>query len=176
MRKLTDRQRKFVAAYVELGGHQTNSALAAGYSKRRAAVAGSTLVRNPRVLAAIREEAERHFGAGVALSTAVLIELARDKEVPPETRRKAANDILNRSGWILAERREVTINDNRTTEELLAEWRQLQAEMGGLLPPVIDVTPGSKPVAAISNRLETQANFDGNGLLDRAPVAESEEK
>lgn len=50
--KLTDKQARFVAAYIA-GGDKKKAALSAGYSEKSAAVEACRLLKNPRVLAEI---------------------------------------------------------------------------------------------------------------------------
>jgi phage terminase small subunit len=51
---LNDRQRRFVAAYVELGV-ATRAAIAAGYSEKTAYQQGHMLLKNPEIAAAVDE-------------------------------------------------------------------------------------------------------------------------
>lgn len=58
--RLTAKQAKFVAEYLKNGMNATRAAIAAGYSKDRAEVTGSELVRNRKVSEAIAVKAEKH--------------------------------------------------------------------------------------------------------------------
>ena len=55
--KLTEKQRRFVEAYIETG-NQTKAALMAGYSKKTAYSTGSENMKKPEVLNAIRRRME----------------------------------------------------------------------------------------------------------------------
>ena len=56
--KLSSRRRTFVSCYLQ-HGNATQAAISAGYSPKRAAHAGSTLLKNPHVQAAIEAELEK---------------------------------------------------------------------------------------------------------------------
>ena len=100
---LTERQAAFVREYIERGGRPgagASAAQAAGYARpgragRAAArVRASELLRNPKVLAYLRDELTRKLNAGAALGVDVLIELAQHG--PPQVRLSAARELVDR--------------------------------------------------------------------------------
>jgi len=150
---LTQKQRRFVTQHVRLGGvNGCAAALAAGYAGKDggagAAVTAHRLLRNPRVLAAIREEAERSLNAGLPIGTTVLQELAQNA-VNESVRLKAATELIDRGGLRLMNlsQHTVVIKDERSDDELRARVEQLQRELG-LSARVIDgaVEPKALPL------------------------------
>lgn len=107
---LTGMQSRFVLAFAELGGQRggaTEAALAAGYGNGQSTSAkarASELLRNPRVLAALRDELTRKLNAGAATGVAVLIELATDPNTPAATRLSAATQLVDRGHGVVASR------------------------------------------------------------------------
>jgi phage terminase small subunit len=102
---LTPKQIAFAEAYVlKLGGRNASGAAAlAGYSTAgngHQAVA-SRLLRDPRVLALIRHLVLTDVQASAVCSMAVLQELQDDIGVPPDTRRKAALNLLEQAGYLV---------------------------------------------------------------------------
>jgi phage terminase small subunit len=97
---LTDRQRAFVRALVESGGGPgaaVEAARTVGYAPTSAAAArvrAHELLRNPKVLAALRDEIMRKLNAAAALGVNVLIELAQSG--PPQVRLSAAKELVDR--------------------------------------------------------------------------------
>ena len=133
--KLTPKRAAFVKAYLATGGaNATQAAIAAGYSGKGggagAAVTASRLLREPLVLQAIKEEAERRLRAGVALGASTLEELARNAQ-SESVRLQAAQSLLDRGGLQLASlsKHEVVV-EHRSDDELRARVEQLQRELG----------------------------------------------
>ena len=123
---LTERQSAFVIAYAESGGRPgaaATAAQAAGYaqtSRAAARVRGHELLRNPKVLEALRNELTRRLNAAATLSVHVLMELAADKSTPAATRLSAAKDLIDRGHGPIASRWKVD-HTVRTIEDILAE-------------------------------------------------------
>ena len=123
---LTERQSAFVVAYAESGGGPgaaATAAQAAGYAKTSRAAArvrGHELLRNPKVLEALRDELTRRLNAAATLGVAVLAELAADKNTPAATRLSAAKDLIDRGHGPIASRWKVD-HTVRTIEDILAE-------------------------------------------------------
>lgn len=120
MQALTGNQRAFVIALVELGAkNPTQAAMMAGYGGTDAArrTAAKELMRNPKVLDAIREEADKRLRSGALLAASRLIEIASN---PLDLNSfKACVELLNRADLIVATKHEVTVTDNRTTDEVM---------------------------------------------------------
>lgn len=99
---LTDKQARFVVAYLEFGakrGGATEAALAAGYgggtNREAAKVRASELLRNEAVLKAIRGEVTRSLAGASVIAVRTLVELAESG--PPRVRLSASKEILDRA-------------------------------------------------------------------------------
>src|ERR1700761_7329221 len=79
MRECTQGQRAFVCAMVQSPVEPTKAAELAGLGATPGAtqMTGSRFMRNPNVIAALREEAERRFQSGALLGVHVIMEIAR---------------------------------------------------------------------------------------------------
>lgn len=77
MSLLTDKQAKFVAAYLANGGNGTAAAVAAGYAKGSAHVAASRLLRDVKVAAAIEGSRAKVQTKAEVKAERVLTELLR---------------------------------------------------------------------------------------------------
>ena len=151
--KLTPKKLAFAKCHVQLGGkNATQAAIMAGYSSKGggagAAVTASRLLRDPRVLQAIKEESERRLRSGVAMAADTLTELAQNAQ-SESVRLQAAQALLDRGGMQLAtlSQHHVVVEDKRTDDELLARVRQLQGELGlnAKVIPAEVVTPRALP-------------------------------
>jgi hypothetical protein len=113
---LTPKMLAFVDHYVELGGKsQEQAAVLAGYAASGAAALASRLLRRPDVLAYLRHVAETRIRADVVISADVLRMIRDDASVPPGERRKAASELLDRAGLIVAKlsQHNVVVDDRR---------------------------------------------------------------
>ena len=124
---LTPMMREFVHIYVETGGRDASlAARLAGYSTKSDGhrVIAHRLLRDPRILAAIRHEVETKVKAGAALAMGTLLELA-EKASTDGVRFQAAQAVLDRAGLLVAKVSEhtVIVEDRRTTAELVAAIR-----------------------------------------------------
>tara|TARA_R110002051_G_scaffold325797_1_gene431403 strand:- start:4703 stop:5188 length:486 start_codon:yes stop_codon:yes gene_type:complete len=130
---LTERQSAFVIAYAESGGGPgaaATAAQAAGYaqtSRAAARVRGHELLRNPKVLNALRDELTRRLNAAATLGVNVLMELAADKSTPAATRLSAAKDLIDRGLGPIASRWKVD-HTVRTIEDVISELDISDAE------------------------------------------------
>src|SRR5262245_10298217 len=124
MLALNERQRAFVAAFIELGGKSaTMAARCAGYlfaSEQSLRVQAHKLAHDPKIIAAIEEEAARRLAGGIALATTALIKIASDPKHKDQFR--ACVELLNRAGMILEKRqpanRAVVVEDQRSEAEV----------------------------------------------------------
>lgn len=97
---LTEKQIAFIQAYTELGGKRgaaTEAAIRAGYANgdpKVAKVRASELLKNDRVIAALRDELTKKLNAAASLGVSVLIDLAETG--PPSVRLQAAKELLDR--------------------------------------------------------------------------------
>ena len=106
MRKISPQQRAFVVALLETGGQDhTKAARLAGYGGANpgsARVQAHRLMTADHILAAIREEAEKRISSHALLGAEVLVEIAKD--VTHKDRMKAAVELMNRSGMLVAQK------------------------------------------------------------------------
>jgi phage terminase small subunit len=145
MLALTKPQQAFVTAVMLDGGKNYKAAaLIAGYggNPNAAHVSAHHLMRNPKVLAAIREEADRRLRSGVALASSTLVELCGDVSQSGSVRLKAAEALLDRGGLLLVKEHVVHHEDNRATKEVremilsLAKANNLDIKKLGVDDPV----------------------------------------
>src|SRR4051812_1016532 len=106
MSALTERQRKFVLAMIEVpGGSHAKAARLAGYSdvKEGAKVRGHYAAHNPAVQAAIREEAGKRLNGLSVIAASVMMDAMLDPKVPTKDKLKAAAAVLDRTGFAAAQ-------------------------------------------------------------------------
>lgn len=160
---LTDRQRRFVDLYVENGGRQQgNCARLAGIASTAADAWASRALRHPGILAELRRIAETRMQADVIRSTEVLRQLRDDASVPPAERRKAASELLDRAGMIVAKVSEHNVNVTHEDRDTIIRDLIEMAGQFGLDPKALIggaaafLTPG-RPKA---RRLAIEAEYD----------------
>ena len=147
MAALAPLQQKLVLVYLE---HPTWGptalAKAAGYADSSAQVRGSINLRDPRVIAAINEEGERHFnGTGAAIALMGTLKLALNEG--HKDHRWALEAILNRTGHHALSEHKVIVDDKRpeTHAEMLAFVKNAAAELK-LSPQALAELTGEKIV------------------------------
>ena len=114
MQALTENQRAFVVAMLETGARDaTRCATIAGFGNTEGArwQAGHRLSHNPKVLAAIREEADKRLRSGAILGASVLVEIASNPLHKDQF--KAGVELLNRSGLLVETQHRVIVEDDR---------------------------------------------------------------
>ena len=119
MRVLTEGQRAFVIAHLLDGGrNNTQAAIMAGYggTPESARTRAFELMRTPKILAAIREEADRRLRSGAALAASALLEMAADPM--HKDRYKASVELLNRAGMVVEDVKRVIHEDYRSNAEI----------------------------------------------------------
>lgn len=149
MRKILPQQRAFVMAYVETGGiDATAAARAAGYGGTPGAqrVAGYRLTHDEKVLAAIKEEADKVVRSGVLLGAKTLVEIAANPSHKDQL--KAATELMNRSGLLLATQHNVNVNVNLTDDREIAADITAMARKLGLDPRALLGQAGLKYLPA----------------------------
>ena len=117
MAALNEMQRRFVLAFIETPSiSQAGAARAAGYSDVAdgAKVRGHYLAHNPRVQAAIREEAGKRLNSLSLRASNFLMEVLDDETAPIKERTKVALAVLDRTGFAAAQ----NINVNKTVTDL----------------------------------------------------------
>jgi len=141
MLALTEHQRRFVMGWMQAAGEISNAdvAAAAGYSRSSDAhkVTASKLLRNPKVQAAIKEEAEKHFGSVMAIKAMLRLGSLVDSK-DEKIAASAADSVLDRTGYSRRTQQDIRVEkvDSRSNEELL---RIIEAFKPKALP-VIDTT------------------------------------
>ncbi len=135
MMALNERQRKFVVAYVLFTDcNATEAARAAGYSdkgrhdKPGIRREGHRLVHNPAVGLAIRELALSHAASESPKYLRKLAQIALKDDHKDQV--PALKSILNRIGLQEAIDRNINVNVTITTEQKVAEIRQMAEELG----------------------------------------------
>jgi hypothetical protein len=130
MEACSERERKFVWAYLVNGGNQSEAARSAGYSDHLDAckVRGHYLIHRQRVIDALQEVYARHLVGMAGPAIAALDALVRNDKHPDHA--KAIGMVLNRAG--MAERSAVDVNVNATvtlnaTDSALEDLRILKA-------------------------------------------------
>jgi len=143
--RLTSKQIQFATYYAETG-HKRNSAQAAGYKYPDQAAQQQLDKQN--VLDYVIELVKKRHSAEVANAHRTLVELMRE-DYPPNIRLKAADLIMNRSGYIIAQEKTIKheITDSRSDEEIkqailaIADELKLKTIEGQVVeeqPPAID--------------------------------------
>lgn len=128
MMALDERARKFVVLRVYHKKNPTQAAKGAGYSSKTDGylrVQGHRLMRSARVIAALREEAERRMGGATAMA---LVGLAEAVETGKGRNKTAAQiEVLDRFGFGKKTVQDIRVEhvDTRSTAELLAAVRQM---------------------------------------------------
>ena len=102
-------QRNFVACYVQNGGKAQLAAIQAGYAESSAHVSATKNLANLKIAAEIQRRCRSAVHAALPVAIQTLLEICSDKDVKPEIRRKAANDILERGG-IATDKAGTTVN------------------------------------------------------------------
>jgi hypothetical protein len=134
MLALTEMQQRFVYALVVHGGDATKAAAHAGYSHvgNTQSVSAYNNMHCPKVLLAIREEADKRIRGGALLAASTLIELSMKADTD-SVKLKAAVELLNRTGLSFVQKHEVVHKDERSDRELEA-YITMIARKHGLQP------------------------------------------
>lgn len=138
MGELTDLQRAWVYALVEKGGNGTEAAMIAGYGANAATaalrdgacrVASHSNSRNPKIQAAIREEAGHRLYTGALIGASVLMEIAGD--VFHKDRLKAAKLLLEHNGYQIIAEQNINVNHTSTdTKAVIARIVDMAGRLG----------------------------------------------
>lgn len=168
MRALTDRQRVFVVALLNMGSKldQSRAAKMAGYLGNQAVlkVSGHRLAHSPKVQAAILEEAKKRMQLGTAAATALMIETIGDKTVAHKDRLRAAEGVLDRGGIHHMTEHRIEVNHNDTRTEKILRVVQLARQLGKdpreLLGNLADAMEGDFKV--LEEETSPSATAEGN--------------
>jgi len=133
MRALTQKQRQFVYALLETGTNDhTQAARLAGYKADNMAslrVSAYQTAHNPKVQAALHEEAEKRLGAAKIMAVSELVRIA-ESGVDERTRLKAISMLLNRAGLHEKTEHKVTVEHEEGSGDLLARITYLAGALG----------------------------------------------
>src|SRR3954447_5752449 len=99
MLALDERRRKFVVAYIGDSRDATRCATAAGYGGTEGSlrVQAHRLMHSSKIIAAIKEEADKRLNSAAYIAGGGLTEIATDPE--HRDRQKACDSILDRTGY-----------------------------------------------------------------------------
>lgn len=117
---LTELQQRYVLASLQLGGRNDAEAVRiAGYDTKYPDQMGYSLKRNPKIIEALREEAERRLTGGAMLAASALVAIVLNPL--HKDHYKASVELLNRSGLEHIQKIEVNHSDNRGRDELIKD-------------------------------------------------------
>lgn len=149
MRRLNERQRRYVCALSVFGGDQSRAYVFAGFgttNPRSTSAAASRLANSDDIKEAIKEEAWRRLDYASLLAVSTMVELASPNNKDNALRLKAADMLSKRTGFHEKTEHLVVHEDRRTTKELIDFIQTMSAKLGvqqyvGLThQPVIDTT------------------------------------
>jgi hypothetical protein len=127
----SDRQREFVRQLFVGDDNYAAAAARAGYraendhSLRQMAY---TLSRDPKILAAVKEEVDRHVSLSAAMATAVITSIAANPDAKDRDRLLCCERLLDQGGYSVRQTRDinVTVNDAAMVREI----RQFAQQLG----------------------------------------------
>lgn len=133
MQSLTPLQRNFVTALLLQGDINYGAAArAAGYncsSDNSARVVGHNLAHNPRILAAMHEEAQRRMEAATLMSVSRLVEIAANA-TDQKIALKAIGMVLNRAGLHEKSEHKVTVHRTGNDADVVRRITELANKLG----------------------------------------------
>ncbi len=134
MSALPEQQRAFVLRLMELGPTKKAAAKAAG-DVGLAPNYGYELMRDDRVLAAIREEATKELAGGVLIGVKRLIDIARDADHKDSF--KAAKELAGMNGFTTEQK--ITVEHiSNDSKELIRQIQSMSNELNVDLRPLIE--------------------------------------
>ncbi len=131
LKQLTEKQRTYLLALLDNGGNQTAAALVMNpaLSQGSARAIGSTMAHNPKLIAAMKEEADRRVRIGAPLAIDVMLEIMNTPG--HKDRFKAAVEVANRSGLLVIHQSEVLhTHAGQSTPEMLKRIELLARQLG----------------------------------------------
>lgn len=116
-----NKRRQSIKFYASLG-NATEAAKRAGVPAKSAHAVAYRWLRNPDIIALLRDELDTHIRELGPLAVSVVRDIMLDLDAPPQTRLTAARDVMDRLGWLPPKRADAapvhrTINQ-LTREEL----------------------------------------------------------
>ena len=137
MLALTEKQRRFVVAYVEFPqATGTDLAAMAGYKQKQGSriwsKTASKMLRDPGIIAAIHELLSKTYrGRGAAIAQDVMLTIAKDKKHKDQL--KAAAMLADRGGFAAMFEQKVTVEHrDQTSEAILNRIQGLAKRLGPL--------------------------------------------
>lgn len=176
--RLTDKQQAFVDSYVDLGGAYgagKRAALLAGYGEQNAAVEGSRLLKNPRILAAIDWLVRTRAQAAMALGLDGLMDYAqgyrkfRDPQNPEtsvtqnvsaDLQFKALEKLYLRSEALVQKINNFQLNivdASESTPELIDRMQKILGKYGLTVENVRGLVPGQEMAVGNQRLIEADA-------------------
>ncbi len=159
MQRLNERQQKFVRALLVAKpgyGAATKAYRAAGYRAAKPAREAFSLIRNPKVIEAISEEAKKLTrGIGHAEAVAALFNMIRDPKHRDHAR--AVASILDRVDPVMSVQKIDVRHVDMTTEAMVERIRELALKLG------LDPTKllGANGLAEARRMFENQPAIEG---------------
>ena len=126
MSALTDRKRHFVLMMLQQGVNP-KAALSAAKAAGFTAEYSYKLMRDPNILAALREEAGKRLTGAALMGVNVMLQIANDPTHKDQFR--AAKELAAINGFT-AEQKIVVEHINQDSKELLTRVRQMAVELG----------------------------------------------
>lgn len=123
-----DAWRVFVSALVQTGCTAQRAAHLAGFAPHRNGL-GARMTQDPRVQAALHEEAVKVLRVDGVVCIRYLREIAGDKEAAHRDRLKAIDMILSRGGFAATTQHNVVVSQ-KSDEQLKAELAAMADELG----------------------------------------------
>ena len=143
MRRLNERQKRYVIAYLmnpSTNGH-TQAAIIAGYGNgnyESAKQQAWILSHNPKVIAALKEEADRRIKSGIVIAASKLINIMENDQHKDQF--KAIERVLNQGGLIVETQHRVVVehDDNMLSviERVKKQAHALGLDAGELLKKI----------------------------------------
>ncbi len=135
MRECSKRQRVFVVLLLDQGSKQdrTRAAEMAGYqgsTRNSLKVTAHWLAHNPKVQAAVLEEARKRMTLGTGAAAALLLETIADEKAHRKDRLRAAADLLDRSGIPAMSEHKVSVERTLSRDEKLLRVVELSRLLG----------------------------------------------
>ena len=123
------KRKAFAQLYVSTG-NATKAAIGAGYPAGSAAVTAHRWLRNPAVLALLRDEIDLYLRNLAPTALKALRHLVECPDTPPQTRLAAARDILDRVGFVAPKRSELvaTLTEKSVHQLSRAELERIAAQ------------------------------------------------
>lgn len=104
-----EKRAKFAKEYA-LSNNATDAAKKAGVPATSAHSVAYKWLRNPEIIAMVKEEIDVAMRALGPSAVSVIRDLMLDPDAPPRTRLAAAKDVMDRLGWVPPKRADISIS------------------------------------------------------------------